>query len=154
MLRPKFDRFTITREYNHSLEKVFRAWAEIDRKINWFKAPEGWVREQHTLDFREGGSEVMRGEFPGKGKSSYSAHYYQIAPNERICYSSDVRWDGELYSASLVLVEFFPTDAGTRMEFTEAITYFEPDHAHAKVEDRMKGTNMHFDWLVEYLAQP
>lgn len=153
-MRPTFDRFTIVRDYAHPVEKVFRAWTSIDAKLNWFRGPDGWICTEHTLDFRVGGAEVMRGEFPGKGSSSYSAHYYRIVPDQQICYSSDVVWDGEIYSASLVLVEFFPSETGTRMEFTEAITYFEPEHAHANVTDRARGTNMHFDWLVEYLDRP
>jgi len=118
------DKFTIERIYDATPAEVFNAWANPKLKARWFIGPESWRQTQRELDFRVGGEEVLRGEFPG-GTTSFVARYYEIEPDERIVYVYDMHLTGKHHSLSLATVEFRPADGGTRMIFTEAVAFLD-----------------------------
>jgi len=144
--------FEITREFACSPAVLFDAWADADAKAKWFVGPNGWVETSRSVDLREGGIETMTGNFDGKMTTEYTAHFYDVQPNERIGYSFEVRLGGAIYSISTAVVEFVATPRGAEMKFHEQLAVFSGETAEQSRANRIIGTNSHFDRLADYLA--
>ena len=144
------DKFTIERIYDATPAEVFAAWANPKLKARWFIGPEGWQQTQRELDFRVGGEEVLRGEFPNGTTTSFVARYYEIEPNERLVYIYDMHLSGKHHSLSLATVEFRPAAGGTRMLFTEAVAFLD---GTSDASGRERGTAVHFDRIPSVLSR-
>lgn len=53
--------FIIEREYSASPQRGFHAWPEPKAKVRWVLGSNGWKESDHTVDFRLGRSEHVRG---------------------------------------------------------------------------------------------
>jgi uncharacterized protein YndB with AHSA1/START domain len=113
--------FTIERTYPVPRERVFEAWADRDKKNQWFGEGDDFFTStnEYSLDFRVGGHERLDAIY-GKGRSFlYDSVFQDIVDGERIVASYDVLIDGRRISVSLVTVEFEAVDGGTRLVTTE-----------------------------------
>jgi uncharacterized protein YndB with AHSA1/START domain len=128
--------FTLERTYDVSPGRVFAAWSDPAAKARWFAGPKG----EHELDFRVGGREINHGTYDGK-LISFESRYQNIAPDERIVYSSTLSGDGELSTVSITTIEFEPDGEGTRLVLTEQGTFLD---GQEEPEWREQGTS---DWL-------
>jgi uncharacterized protein YndB with AHSA1/START domain len=136
--------FTLERAYAASPAVVFHAWADQATKALWF-AGEG---STHALDFREGGIETARGEHDGS-QIAFETTYHEIIDNERINYTSTMRFGDALTTTSLTSVEFQPDGEGTRLVLTEHGAYLD---GHELPEWREGGTGEQLDKLGKVLA--
>lgn len=54
--------FTLKRTWKTSPAHVFRAWSDPALKAQWFTGPKDrWTLTRRSIDFREGGMEVLEG---------------------------------------------------------------------------------------------
>lgn len=144
------DKFTIERIYDATPAEVFKAWADPKLKARWFIGPQTWRETQRDLDFRVGGEEVLRGEFPSGVTTSFAARFYEIEPNQRIVYVYDMHLTGKHHSLSLATVEFRAAESGTRMIFTEAVAFLDGTQ---NATSRERGTGEHFDRIPTVLTR-
>jgi len=135
--------FTIEREYDAPLDRVFAAWSDPQAKAQWFGA------SGFELDFRVGGREINRGGPEGGPVFTYQALYQDIVDGERIVYTYDMLMDDARISVSVATVEFAPAGDGTRLTFTEQGAYLD---GHDTPEQRQGGTGTIFDRLGEVLS--
>ena len=144
----RHDRFTLTREYPASPERVFEAFADPAKKRRWFAEGEGFAVQEYRLDFRVGGSEtaVFRVETPEFSSDAIrnDTHYFDIVPNERIVLGYSMSNAGVPFSASLQTVTLAPTGDGTLLTLTEQGTFLEGADG---VERRIQGTEELLDAL-------
>ncbi len=147
------DTLRIERDFSASPETLYKAMTTLEGRLNWFYGPEGWVREEQTLDFRVGGKETMKGAFNGVVPTSYTATFYDIVEGERFITCFDVTLDNVLFSVSLATTEIQKTETGAKLIFTEQLTYVNAPDGKKAHEGRYFGTNMHFDRLEAYLSQ-
>lgn len=142
--------FTIERRYDASPTRVFAAFADPVAKRRWSTCHDEGGQGEHSLDFREGGVETMRGA-PGPG-SVYAmrAVYHEIVPQQRIVYSYEMLRDDVRLSVSLVTLEFRGESAGTSLVFTEQSVFLD---GHDSPQAREQGTGIGFDRLAEELAR-
>jgi uncharacterized protein YndB with AHSA1/START domain len=122
--------FVIERSYSKPPERVFAAFADVTKKRRWFAEGENHEIEEFTLDFRAGGTEVLRYRFkagsPVAGLSlTNEGRYQNIVPNQRIVTASTMDLGDKRISASLVTFEFLQTDKGTDLICTHQGTFFE-----------------------------
>lgn len=111
--------FTLERVYKAPRTLVFSAFADAEKKKQWFG---GLQPEGATLDFRIGGREHSASEFAAHGTTThfrYDATYYDIVENERIVYAYVMDMNGQRISVSVATIEFTDAEGGTRLKLTE-----------------------------------
>lgn len=144
------DGFTIEREFAATPTQVYAAFAEPGAKARWFRGPEGWTAKVRELDFQNGGSERLIGEFPNGRMSDYAARYHDIVAGERIVYTYEMQVDGARISVSLATVEFFATEKGTRLVLTEKDVFLD---GYDNAGQREQGTRALLDQLASEVAR-
>ena len=146
--------FTIERTFKAAPKRVFAAWATAEGKAAWFGGPAGdSVEEIREFDFREGGSDRLRGRWNNGRISDYKSTYWEIIPEKRIVYAYEMFMnDSFRMSVSLATIEFAPEGTGTKMTLTEQGAFLEPfDPEGDDAGGREHGTNWLMDKLVAYL---
>jgi uncharacterized protein YndB with AHSA1/START domain len=122
--------FVIERSYPKQSERVFSTFADAAKKRRWFAEGERHEVEEFAMDFRVGGTERARYRFkegtPFQDVALSSEGSYQdIVPNRRVVTASTMTLGDQRISASLVTVEFLPTDKGTDLICTHQGAFFE-----------------------------
>lgn len=143
--------FTLERRYKASPARVFRALTDPASKAKWFNPPEGWEQDEHSLDFRVGGTEVSIGGPPGGAVHKFRAVYQDIVPEERIVYSYDMELDDVRISVSLASFELKGDGDHTVLKLTEMGAYLDGFSDGNAV--RREGTAWLLDKLGHYLAR-
>jgi len=130
MAKTTHSTFVIERTLTVPPAQVFKAFADIKAKEQWFSAPPDQCKtEKREMDFCVGGTETLVGRWNSGTVSDFRARYHDIVPNERIVYVYDMRIDGKMISTSLATVEFHAAGKGTKMIFTEQDTFLDFDDA-------------------------
>lgn len=140
--------FTVQREFPAPLERVFRAFSDIDQKRVWFAEGEGFTVLEYTLDFKVGGREFARFRFGDGPDMTFDAHYMDIIANRRIVHAYSMTAAGEPFSASLSTTEMEPASAGTRVVYTEQCAFFDGKDG---IDARREGTIQIFEALAAFL---
>lgn len=138
--------FAIERVLNASPARVFAAFATLQAKSAWFKAPSDIETLDRDFDFRVGGKERFHARWPGGMVTDFQATYRDIVENERIILVYDLFHNGDKLSVSLLTLEFRAEGDTTRLIHTEQGCYL-VGGAEA-VQSREHGTTWHIDNLV------
>jgi uncharacterized protein YndB with AHSA1/START domain len=121
--------FIIERNYAVPPEQVFAAWSDPVKKRRWFADGEHAEIEEHSLDFRVGGSEktrriIVEGPFKGTPLTNDSV-YLDIVGDKRIVFAYTMTLGEKRISSSQATVEFLANGKGTILAFTEQGAFFE-----------------------------
>ena len=112
--------FTLERVYPHPIDAVWAAFAEEERKRQWFgQVGDRELDGEWAFDFRVGGRDVAESRFHGGPLSRYVATYTDIVESERIVTTYDMWIDGAHISTSVASFEFEEVDGGTRLTHGE-----------------------------------
>lgn len=135
------DTMVLERTYHASVEAVFLAWADPDRKRVWFLGPDS-PDGDYSLDFRVGGRELSHGSPAGShDEYTYDARYLDIVPDRRIVYANHMTRGETRISASLTSVEFSADGAETTLVLTEHGIYLDgedkPEYRRAGIADQL-----------------
>jgi uncharacterized protein YndB with AHSA1/START domain len=145
------DTFIIDRSYPATPARVFAAFADPDKKKQWFGDPDIEQNAPHVIDFRVGGRETLAGEVPGGGASfSYDVLYQDIVEHSRIVYSYEMTMDGQRISVSVATLEFLAVGDGTRFILTEQGAYLDGLDNSAQREEGTRGL---LEALASYLEK-
>ncbi len=142
--------FTLEREYPAPIDQVWAAFAEEERKKQWFGAGEEWSNREWSFDFRVGGRDVDEAKFHGGPVSRYEAEYTNIVERERIVTTYNMWIDGVHISTSVASFEFEVIAGGTRLTHTEHGIHFDGFDTGAQREAGSRGL---LDALGEVLAR-
>ncbi|MFN3515118.1 MAG: SRPBCC domain-containing protein [Phenylobacterium sp.] len=141
--------FTIERVLNASPARVFAAYASLEAKGAWFKAPSEVETLNRDFDFRVGGKERFHARWPDGKVTDFQAVYHDIAENERIILVYDMFHNGEKLSVSLLTLELRAEGEKTRLIHTEQGSYL--TGGVEAVKGREHGTAWHIDNLAALL---
>ncbi len=144
--------FSINRLYEASPADVYAAWADLGTKARWFVGPEGWTPVERTLDLRVGGVEILHGRFPGNGvETLFTARYHLVEAGARLVYVYDMHLSGRHHSVSVATVEFIGDPEGTRLRFTEQVTFVDGTDGRDGTLSRKRGTAAHLERIAAVL---
>jgi uncharacterized protein YndB with AHSA1/START domain len=135
--------FAIEREFDAAPKAVFQAWADPEAKRQWSDCHADYTTE-YRLDFRPFGFETHRVVYPDGRVQEIEKVFFDIVDARRIVFAYDIRLDGHRLSVSLVTVEFFASERGTRMVYTEQLAYLD---GHDDRAERVRGTEEGLDRL-------
>lgn len=146
--------FAIERSYPKPPEQVFSAFADAAKKRRWYAEGASHDVEQFEMNFQVGGAERLRYRFkegtPFKGTEiANEGNYHDIVANRRIVISYSMTFGGMRISASLVTIEFLPTEAGTDLICTHQGVFFEGSDGP---QIREAGWRSQFEKLASVLA--
>ena len=142
--------FTLTRDYPVPVARVWAAFAEEERRLDWFGTGEAYESGEWRFDFRVGGRDVAEGAFHDGPVSRYEATYTDIVECVRIVTTYDMWIDGEHMSTSVASFEFDEVVAGTRFTHVEHGVFF--DRFQADGVGREEGSRGLLDALAAHLA--
>ncbi len=142
--------FTLTRDYPVPVEKVWRAFAEEDRKREWFGDGDTFDRTAWAFDFRVGGIDIDEARFHGGPVSRYEGRYVDIVRDVRIVNTYDMWLDGTHMSTSVASFEFERTSDGTRLTHVEHGVFF--DRFIEDAPQREEGMRGILDALAQHLG--
>ena len=136
---------TLKRRFNAAPEKVYAAWADAERLVQWFgpaSVEAGSVKAD--IDLRVGGH--YRISFNANGQyNQVGGVYREVVPNERLVFSW--AWHSTPERESLVTVLLKPDGAGT------LLTFHHEQFADATARDNHeRGWTELFAKLENYLA--
>jgi uncharacterized protein YndB with AHSA1/START domain len=141
--------FTIERVLNVSPAQVFAAYATLEAKGQWFKAPGDIETLNRDFDFRVGGKERFHARWPSGMVTDFQATYHDILENERIILVYDMFRNGEKLSVSLLTLELKLEGDKTRLIHTEQGSYLVG--GREAVVSREHGTTWHIENLMALL---
>jgi uncharacterized protein YndB with AHSA1/START domain len=135
--------FVIEREFAAAPEDVFQAWADPQAKRRWSDCHAEHTTE-YSLDFRPLGTETHQVVYPDGRVQRVEKVFFDIVAARRIVFAYDITVAARRLSVSLVTVELFAIQRGTRMIYTEQLTYLD---GHEDRTQRLRGTQESFDRL-------
>jgi len=141
--------FTIERVLKASPARVFAAYASLEAKSAWFKAPSEIETLHRDFDFSVGGKERFHARWPSGMVTDFQAMYHDIVENERIILAYDMFHNGDKLSVSLLTIELRGEGDETRLIHTEQGSYLVG--GVEAVKSREHGTTWHIDNLVALL---
>jgi len=142
--------FTLDRTYSASVERVFRAFSDVEKKRRWFAEGEGFVIDSYTLDFKVGGFERTRFRFGEGPAMTNDCVYLDIVKNQRIIFAYSMTIGGEPMSSSLGTIELSSGAGGTLLRLTEHTAYVDGKDGS---EGRREGTRELLEALAKELAE-
>lgn len=137
--------FTLERSYPALIDEVFRAWSDPQIKVRWFPGNP----DDYEMDFRPGGIERNRA-VRGSKRITWETLFREIVPGERIVYTSVLREDETVVTASLTTVELATEGEGTKLVLVEAGAFLD---GRERPEWRQQGTRDWLDALGRFLVE-
>jgi uncharacterized protein YndB with AHSA1/START domain len=146
MIQSTHTDFVIEREFSATPKAVYAAWADPQAKRSWSDCHPGHTTE-YALDFKVLGRESHQVVYPDGRVQQIEKVFFDIVTPQRIVFAYDMVLDGRRLSMSLVTVEFFSSQRGTRMVYTEQLSYLDGYEDRAQ---RLQGTEESLDRLGAY----
>ena len=135
--------FTLERVWAVPPSRVFEAWSDPKLKAQWFTGPtERWTLLRRSIDFREGGQEILEGRFEESGLvTRFDARFHLIEPARRLVYSYDLHHGAHFHSVTLSSLLLEKEREGTHVSYTEQIVFLDGKDGTAS---RRHGTELQF----------
>jgi uncharacterized protein YndB with AHSA1/START domain len=127
--------FVVERNFPQRPARVFSAFAQPALKRRWYAESGQQEIQEFHMDFRVGGSERFRYQFPeghpiAGSKIANEGIYQDIVEEKRIVMTNRMSLNGISIAVMLTTFEFVPAGSGTDVVLTHQGTYLDwPDGA-------------------------
>jgi uncharacterized protein YndB with AHSA1/START domain len=141
----------LTRDFDASPDKLFRAWTEPALITQWF-TPAPWTTPQAESDLRVGGETVVQMRGPNGEEYTHRGVYLEVVPDRRLVFTNayTAGWEPSEVSPRMTFVLSFDDLGGGCTRYTATIK-------HWSIEDREAHEKMgfHQGWPIatEQLAE-
>jgi len=145
---------TLTRTFNASPEKVFRAWTEPALYKQW-NVPRPWVITEAELDPRPGGTNRINMRSPEGVDYPDAGIYLEVIPGKRLVFTDAYTsaWLPSEKPFMTVSVELEPLEGGAKTrQFIRVLHWSGADREEHERMGFHKGWNQCADQLAELLA--
>ncbi len=151
--RPGFkpEPLVISRSFAAPRELVFKAWSTAEHMKRWF-SPEGLSVPVAEVDFRPGGVCVICMRAPDGQEFWSRGHYIEIAPPDRLVFTSGVTIGDVLRFTARTTVTFEGEGPATRMTVRQEYEIFDEAFANA-VAGATEGWRTTLDKLEREVAR-
>ncbi|MBI1359185.1 MAG: polyketide cyclase [Alphaproteobacteria bacterium] len=140
---------TFERTFKASPDRVFDAWADPAKRMQWDVPGENWVVAEHRQDFRLWGEELTRFGPKDNAHVISKGCYLDIARNRRIISAGVMHGDGQAMTATMCTIEITPNGDGSKLTLTDQSAFF-----GWETEDmRREGFGQILDRLGAWLAR-
>jgi len=146
--------FVLEREYPVPVDRVWLAFADPERKAQWFGGDEFVILERSD-DFRVGGRATELSRYGADGPlGRFEATYTGLVDQRRIVMTYDMWLEDAHASTSIMTIVLEPTATGTRLTHTEQGVHLDGVHGPGPeaAAGREEGTAGLLDQLGAYLA--
>ena len=109
---------TIKRIFAASVEKVYEAWTEPAKLMQWFSPNIRWRTPKVDFELVAGGKHDITLRHSDGDEMRILGRYVEILPNERISFTWNFKGGDSEAEESLVTVEFRATTGGTELTLT------------------------------------
>lgn len=142
--------FTLERVWAVPPSRVFEAWSDPQLKAQWFTGPpERWTLRRRSIDFREGGQEVLEGRFEESGLvTRFDARFHLIETDRRLVYAYDLHHGTQFHSVTLSSLLLEKEGRGTHVSYAEQIVFLDGKDGTAS---RRHGTELQFAAIEKVL---
>ncbi|RVW05170.1 SRPBCC domain-containing protein [Rhodococcus xishaensis] len=134
----------VARSYPVSPDKIFAAYADVERRASW-TAPEGHEVVYVNTSFDVDGVDDFRCGPVGQAELTGRVRYLDIKEGVRVVYSETISLDSEPLAISLVTWSLDPNDIGTEVTVVSQICSFVGD-------DMIAGTREGLSMALDNLA--
>lgn len=142
------DVLRFVRETDSSIEAVWRAYADVDRRVEW-SVPNGEMIVYDATGLAEGGLENYRCGPPGDLSTFGTVQYYIVDPPHRLIYSDMVRHGGQILAVALLTWEFGSIEHGTRITVVDHVTSLV---GQGMIDGHRNGHDKALDQLLQWLS--
>ena len=109
---------TIKRFFAASIEKVYEAWTEPAKLVQWFAPNIRWRTPKVEFDLVIGGKHDITLRHSDGDEMRILGRYIEILPNERISFTWNFQGGDAPSQESLVTIEFRAVTGGTELTLT------------------------------------
>lgn len=143
--------FSLQRRLATSPRHAFRFWSDAELKARWNECHPDWTLVEDRFEFKVGGEEHKCWRTIEGQEQTFTAHYLDIVPEQRIIYAYQMSFAGKRLSASLVTISLTQKTDETLMTFTEQVVLLDTVDSDAR-SHRIEGTEQGLDRLVEIVS--
>jgi uncharacterized protein YndB with AHSA1/START domain len=126
----------LTRDFDASPDKLFRAWTEPALITQWF-TPAPWTTPYAESDLRPGGESTVKMLGPNGEEFTHRGVYLEIVPNQRLVFTNayTAGWVPSEVSPRMTFVLTFDDLGGGRTRYTAKVRHWsiEDREAHEKM---------------------
>jgi uncharacterized protein YndB with AHSA1/START domain len=126
----------LTRDFDASPDKLFRAWTEPSLITQWF-TPAPWTTPHAESDLRPGGESIVKMRGPNGEEFTHRGVYLEIVPNQRLVFTNayTAGWELSEVKPLMTFVLTFDDLGGGRTRYTARVEHWsiEDREAHEKM---------------------
>ncbi len=147
----KFGPLVISRDFAAPRALVFKAWSSADHVKRWF-SPATYTVPEAEIDFRPGGVFAVCMRSPDGVDHWSRGAFDEVAPHDRLSFTSSVAFDGVTTFTVRTLVVFEDAPGGARMTVRQEYEVLDPAFAFA-IEGAPEGWRTTLDKLEREVAR-
>ncbi len=116
----QLETIVLRRTFDASVERVYRAWTDMDSLSKWWTCGDGLPGVVREFDMRVGGRMVVSFGAPGEEPSLNTSEFLEVVPNRRIVFNMTRVKAGVVRAETRCTVDFHDREGMTELILTDS----------------------------------